>query len=83
MLLMFERGIRGGIIEAVHRYAKASNKYTGNQKGESSFPQYLDVNNLYGWAMSQKLPTGGFNWVDASEFTPDKIDRYANCDSKD
>ena len=46
---------------------------------ESSFLQYLGANNLYGWAMSQKLPTGGFKWVDPSEFTPDKIDSYTNC----
>ena len=46
---------------------------------ESSFLQYLDANNLYGWAMSQLLPTGGFKWVNPSHFTPSKIDSYANC----
>ena len=45
MLLMFEHGIRGGTTQAVHRHAKASNKYTGNSEG-SSFLQYLDANNL-------------------------------------
>ena len=59
-----------------------SNEYTGVLEGESSFLQYLDANNLYGWAMIQKLPTRKFNWVDPSEFTPDKIDSYANCDSE-
>ena len=49
---------------------------------KSSFLQYLDVNNLYGWAMIQPLPTGGFNWVDVSESMPDKINSYANCDSE-
>ena len=66
MLLMFERGIRGGITQAVHRYSKANNKYMSekfNPKEESSYPQYLDVNNLYGWVMSQPLPTGGFRWI--------------------
>ena len=66
MLLMFERGIRGGITQAVHRYAKANNKYMGKKfhpKEESSFLQYLDANNIYGWAMSQPLRTGGFKWV--------------------
>ena len=63
MLLMFEKGIRGGITQAVHRYAKANNKYMGSRfksDDESSYLEYLDANNLYGWAMTQKLPTGGF-----------------------
>ena len=67
MLLMFERGIRGGIAQAVHRYSKANNKYIGekfNPSEEISYLQYLDANNLYGWAMSQPLPTGRFRWVD-------------------
>ena len=76
MLLMFERGIRG-------RYAKANNKYIGKPEGKSSFLQYLDANNLYGWAMSQKLPTGGFKWVDdISKFTSEKIGSLAIDDSK-
>ena len=69
MLLMFERGIRGGITQAVHKYASANNKYMGNRsdtKSESSYLQYLDANNLHGWAMSQPLPTGGFKWVDVN-----------------
>ena len=79
---MFEHGIRGGITQAIHQYAKASNKYMGKTEGESSFLQYLDANNLYGWPMSQKLPTGGFQWVDPSQFTSNKINSYANCGSK-
>ena len=65
MLLMFEQGIRGGITQAVKRYAKANNKYIPDyDSGEvSTFLQYLDANNLYGWAMVQKLPTHGFRWV--------------------
>ena len=60
MLLMFEWGIRGGITQAVRKYTSANNKYMGDRfdpKSESSCLQYLDTNNLYGWAMSQPLPT--------------------------
>ena len=66
MLLMFEHGIQGGIIQAVHQYTKVNNKYMGNKFNHEEsrrFLQYLDVNNLYGWVMSQPLPTGGFKWV--------------------
>ena len=51
---MIEKGIRDGICQATHRYAKASNKYMKTY--ESSYIEYLDANNLYGWATSQKLP---------------------------
>ena len=65
MLLMVEKGTRGGICQAIHRYAKANNKYMKNydKNIESSYIEYLDANNLYGWAMSQKLPVKGFKWV--------------------
>ena len=66
MLLMVEEGIRGGICHSKHRYAKANNKYMKNyyNNEESSYIQYLDANNLYGWAMSKKLPVNGFKWLD-------------------
>ena len=63
MLLMFERGIRGGITQVVRKYASANNKYMGdkfNPNEDTTYLQYLDANNLYGWAMSQPFPTGGF-----------------------
>ena len=69
MLLMFERGIRGGITQAVCKYASANNKYMGDRfslNEDTTYLQYLDANNLYGWAMSQPLPTGGFKWVDVN-----------------
>ena len=61
---MFEKGIRSRICHAIHRYAKANNKYMKNydKSIESSYLTYLDANNLYGWAMSQKLPVNGFMW---------------------
>ena len=72
MLLMFERGIRGGITQSVHRWAAANNAYMGSEYDRdkpTKYLQYLDANNLYGWAMSQLLPTGEFRWV---EFRKDR-----------
>ena len=65
MFLMIEEGIRGGICHAVHRYAKTNNEYMKDydESKESSYIQYLDANNLYGAAMSEKLPINGFKWV--------------------
>ena len=65
MLLMVEEGIRGGICHSIHRYAKANNKCMKNynKNKESSYILYLDVNNLYGWGMSQKLPVNDFKWI--------------------
>ena len=69
MLMMFEQGIRGGISHISKRYATANNKYMKDfdESKPSSFIQYLDANNLYGWAMSQKLPTHGFKWIDVNK----------------
>ena len=69
MLMMFERGIGGGISHISKRYASANNKYMKDfdETKPSSFIQYLDANNLYGWAMSQKLPTDGFKWIDVDK----------------
>ena len=66
MLLMIEKGSRGGICQSIHRCSKANNKYMKNYDKNiiSSYLMYLDANNLYGWAMSQKLPVNGFKWVE-------------------
>ena len=59
---MVEKGLRGRICQVIHRYAKANNKYVKNYNKDiiSSYLIYLDTNNLYGRAMSQKLPVNGF-----------------------
>ena len=70
MLLMFEKGIRGGISIISNRYGEANNKYMGRgfKKSEPiKYLMYLDANNLYGCAMSMKLPTHGFKWLTGGE----------------
>ena len=62
MLMMVKKGTRSRICHAIHRYTKANNKQMKNydKNKESSYLIYLDVNNLHGWAVSQKLSVGGF-----------------------
>ena len=77
---MVEEGIyHGGICHAIYRHAKANNKYMKNydKNKESSYIQYLDANNLYGWAMFQKLPVNGFKWInDVTEIDEKFIKNY-------
>ena len=82
MLLMFKRGIRGGITQSIHRWAKANNPYMGssyNPNERSNYLQYLDTNNLYGWAISEPLPTGGFKWT---KVKPEEISKLAKLENK-
>ena len=63
---MFEAGIRGGICQSMHRYAEANNRYMKNYNKNvpSSYLEYLDENNLYGWAIWKKLPINNFRWTE-------------------
>ena len=85
MLLMVEEGIRGGICHAIQRYAKANNKYMNDydRKMKSSYIQYLDANNLYDKAMTEKLPVRGFRWMDdISKIDEDFVKDYNKNDNK-
>ena len=79
MVLLFEKGIRGGISRAIQRHASANNKYMPNcnSKVLSTYLICADANNLYGLAMSKKLPINNFKWCDALQmFTSDFIKNY-------
>ena len=80
MLLMIEEGIRGGMCQSTHKYAKANNKYMNNydKNTESSYLTHLDANNLHGWPMSQKVPVNGFMWYNEylSAFNEDFMKNY-------
>ena len=81
---MVEEGIRGGICHSIHRYAKVNNKYMKNynEDEESSYIQYLDANNLYGCAMSKKLPVNGFKWIDNDEINEEFTKNYNENNNK-
>ena len=87
MLLLLERRIRGGITQSVHRWAIANNPYMGYEYDRSKpteYLQYLDANNLYGWAMSQPLPTGEFKRVNVKnlEQRPQNLKRNNRLDDE-
>ena len=76
---MVEKGMRGAICHSIYQYTKAHNKYMKDydKNKKSSYIQYWDVNNLYGWAMSQKFPVNNFEWIkDTSQFNEDFINNY-------
>ena len=74
MYQFIEKGMRGGISYISHRHGLANNKYMKgyDEKAPSKYLCYLDSNNLYGWAMSQCLPTGNFKWMSKKKI--DKLD---------
>ena len=83
---MIEEGVRGGICQAIFRYAKANNKYMKNydKDEESSYFQDLDVNNMYGWAMSEPLPAREIKWVkNVSKIDEESIKNYDKMEISD
>ena len=78
MFQFIEKGMRGGISYIANRYGKANNKYMReyDEKAPSKYIMYLDANNLYGWAMSQYLPTGGFKWMTDKQINNIDLAKY-------
>ena len=83
MFQFIEKGLRGGVSYIANRYGKANNKYMKeyDEKAPSKYIMYLDANNLYGWAMSQYLPTGGFKWLSQKQIDKINLGTYTD-DSK-
>ena len=78
MVLMAEKAIRGGLTQVVRKHGIPNNKYllTYDKTKKSMFLQYLDTNNLYGYAMNQKVSLDGYEWADVSLFTDDFVKNY-------
>ena len=78
MLLMVEKGIRGGMFHAIRHYAKANNKYMKDyDKKRIMYLKYWDVINFYCWAMSQKLPVNNCEWIEETpQFNEGFIKNY-------
>ena len=78
-----EKGMRGGVSYIANRYVKANNEYMKeyNEKAPSKYIMHFDANNLYGWAMSQYLPTDGFRWLTEKEINKKDLAKYKE-DSK-
>ena len=83
MLSMVEKGIRGGMCQAIHWYAKANNNYIKDydKNKESSYLKYSDASNLYGWAMSQKLSINNFKCVENISVFEEVLIRNYNKES--
>ena len=84
MFQFIEKGMRGGISYIANRYGKANNKYMReyDEKAPSKYIMYLDANNLYGWAMSQYLPTGGFKWLTEKQINKINLAQYNENSNK-
>ena len=84
MFQFIEKGMRGGVSYIENRHGNANNKYMKecDEKAPSKYIMYLDANNLYGWAMSQYLPTGNFKWMTDKEISKTNLGKY-ELDSKE
>ena len=84
MFQFIEKGMCGGISYIANRYGKANNKYMKeyDEKAPSKYIMYLDANNLYGWAMSQYLPTGGFKWMTEKQINKINLAQYNEDSNK-
>ena len=78
MFQFIEKGMHGEVSYIANRYGNANNKYMKeyNEKPPSKYIMYLDANNLYGWAMSQYLPTGNFKWMTDKEISKIDLGKY-------
>ena len=85
MFQFIEKGMRGGASYIANRYGKATNKYMKNhdKNAQSKYIMYLDANNLYGWAMSEYLPTGNFRWMTDKEISKIDLGKYKTNGKKD
>ncbi|XP_030751512.1 uncharacterized protein LOC115879024 [Sitophilus oryzae] len=84
MVLFIEKGIRGGLSQCSKRYAEANNKYipSYDSSKDETYLMYFDINNQYGWAMSQYLPYGGFKWLNENEISNLNIQNISNESNK-
>ena len=84
MFQFIEKGMRGGISYIANRYSEANNKHMTNfdENKPSKYIMYLDANNLYGWAMSQYLPTGGFRWMTQKQIDKTNLVKYKKDSQK-
>lgn len=84
MFQFIEKGMRGGVSYIAHRYGKANNKYMSDYDPKQPCKHiiYLDANNLYGYAMSQYLPTGNFKWLSQKKMDKLNLAEYAKDSEK-
>ena len=84
MFQFIEKGMRGRTSYIANRFGEANNKYMENYNENlpSKYIMYLDANNLYGWAMSQYLPTGNFKWLSQKRIKKTNLGKYTENSDK-